>query len=112
MSLAARLMRVLTDPERALEDLEDLGERDRHPDLSQVSDEELGSLVVAAYRVGASAPHAMARVRFAVERAARERQPRYTPDACRRMFETLVEKCEEHGWADLTLGLGALEHCT
>ncbi|CAM5724547.1 hypothetical protein SALBM311S_00561 [Streptomyces alboniger] len=109
MSLAARLMRVLTDTNFALEELE---ERDRHPDLSQVSDEELGSLLVAAYRVGASAPHAMTRVRFAVEHAARERQPRYSPHACRRMFEALVEKCEEHGWADLTLGLDTLEHCT
>ncbi|MGW2565223.1 hypothetical protein [Streptomyces sp. NPDC001537] len=94
--LAARLMRALTDPDFALE------ERDRHPDLSQVSDEELGSLLVAAYRVDASATHAMTMVRFAVEDAAGERQPRYTPDACRRMFEALVERCEEHGRADLT----------
>ncbi|MEU6421815.1 DUF4132 domain-containing protein [Streptomyces spiralis] len=104
--LAARLMRTLTDPDFTLE-----GD-DRHPDLSQVSDEELGSLLVAALRVGASAPHTMRTVRFAVEDAARERQPRYTPDACRRMFETLVEKCQERGWADLDLGLRALEHCT
>ncbi|MCX4457618.1 DUF4132 domain-containing protein [Streptomyces sp. NBC_01728] len=106
MFLAARLMRALTDPDFILED------KDRHPDLSQVSDEELGSLLVAAYRVDASATHAMTMVRFAVEDAAGERQPRYTPDACRRMFEALVERCEERGWADLTLGLGALERCT
>lgn len=104
MSLAARLMRALTEPDFALED--------RHPDLSQVSDEELGSLLVAAYRVDTSATHAMTMIRFAVEDAAGERQPRFTPDACRRMFEALVEKCEERGWADLTLGLGALERCT
>ncbi|MER6122833.1 DUF4132 domain-containing protein [Streptomyces sp. NPDC001795] len=104
--LAARLMRALTDPDFALE------ERDRHPDLSQVSDEALGSLLVAAYRVDASATHAMTLVRFAVEDAAGERQPRYTPDACRRMFEVLVERLEDRGWADLTLGLGALERCT
>ncbi|WP_053754406.1 DUF4132 domain-containing protein [Streptomyces sp. MMG1533] len=109
MSLAIRLMRVLTDPDFALQDLED---KDRHPDLSQVSDEELGSLLVAAYRLDASAPHAMTTVRFAVEQAARERQPRFAPDACRRLFEALVERCEERGWADLTLGLGALERCT
>jgi hypothetical protein len=106
MDLAARLMRALTDPDFMLED------KDRHPDLSQVSDEELGSLLVAAYRVDASATHAMTMVRFAVEDAAGERQPRYTPDACRRMFEALVEKCEERGWVDLTLGLSALERCT
>ncbi|WP_316742620.1 DUF4132 domain-containing protein [Streptomyces sp. MK7] len=104
--LAARLMRALTDPDFTLE-----GD-DGHPDLSQVSDEELGSLLVAALRVDASAPHTMRTVRFAVEHAARERQPRYTPEACLRMFETLVEKCQERGWADLTLGLRALEHCT
>ncbi|MER6978711.1 DUF4132 domain-containing protein [Streptomyces carpinensis] len=106
MGLAARLMRALNEPEFALED------EDRHPDLSPVSDEELGSLLVAAYRVGASAPHAMTRIRFAVEDAASRRRPRYTPDACRAMFEALVHKCQEHGWADLTLGLGALERCT
>ncbi|MEU1413738.1 DUF4132 domain-containing protein [Streptomyces sp. NPDC005731] len=105
MNLAARLMRVLTDPDRILED------EDRHPDLSQVSDEELGSLLVAAYRLDASATPAMTMVRFVVERTVRERQPRYTPDACRTMFEALVQKCQVHGWADLALGLGALEHC-
>ncbi|MER5600033.1 DUF4132 domain-containing protein [Streptomyces sp. NPDC002265] len=106
MDLAARLMRVLTDPDFVPE------EQDRHPDLSQVSDEELGSLLVAAYRAGASAVGATAMVRFAVERAAESRRPRYTPEACRRMFEALVEKCQEHGWADLTRGLDALEGCT
>ncbi|MGW2744102.1 DUF4132 domain-containing protein [Streptomyces sp. NPDC001450] len=106
MDLAARLTRALTDPDFTLED------QDRNPDLSQVSDEELGSLFVAAYRVRASARHTMTTVRFAVEEAAGERQPRYTPDACRRMFEVLVERSEESGWADLTLGLSALEFCT
>ncbi|MFE0509513.1 DUF4132 domain-containing protein [Streptomyces sp. NPDC058964] len=103
MNIAARLTRALTEPDFVLEDA------DRHPDLSQVSDEELGSLLVAAYRLDASATPAMTMVRFMVERAARERQPRYTPDACRAMFEALVQKCQAHGWADLTLGLGALE---
>ncbi|MGW3494925.1 DUF4132 domain-containing protein [Streptomyces sp. NPDC001020] len=106
MDLAARLTRALTDPEFTRED------EDWHPDLSQVSDEELGSLLVAVYRAYASDSQAMRTARFAVEDAARERQPLYTPDACRSMFEALVERCEEHGWADLTLGLGVLEHCT
>ncbi|MGW0769427.1 DUF4132 domain-containing protein [Streptomyces sp. NPDC002676] len=106
MNLAARLMRALTDPDFTLED------GDRQPDLSQVSDEELGSLLVTAHRLDASATHTMTRIRFAVEDAAMERQPRYTPDACRGMFEALVAQYEERGWADLTLGLGALERCT
>ncbi|MEU6218935.1 DUF4132 domain-containing protein [Streptomyces sp. NPDC047022] len=105
MNLAARLMRALTDPDFILED------EDRHPDLSQVSDEELGSLLVAAHRLDTSATSAMTMARFMVERAAQERQPRYTPAACRAMFEALVQKCRVHGWADLTLGLGALERC-
>ncbi|MGW3170912.1 DUF4132 domain-containing protein [Streptomyces sp. NPDC001153] len=106
MELAARLMCALTDPEFPLED------GDTSPDLSQVSDEELGSLLVAAHRVAATAPRGVASVRFAVEDAARERRPRYTPDACRRMFEVLVEQYEERGWANLNQALDALEHCT
>ncbi|MFE9093645.1 DUF4132 domain-containing protein [Streptomyces sp. NPDC007264] len=112
MHLAARLMRALTDPDFTLEDKNEDEDEDKRPDLSQVSDEELGSLLVAAHRVGASATHTMTMVRFAVEDAVGERQPRYTPEACRRLFDTLAERCEQHGWADLTLGLGALEHCT
>ncbi|MER6072677.1 DUF4132 domain-containing protein [Streptomyces sp. NPDC001817] len=104
MDLVARLMCALTDPDFTL------GEG--RPDLSQVSDEELGSLLVAAYRVDTSAPPAMLAVGFAVESAARERQPRYTPEACRRMFEVLVEHYEGRGWANLNRGLDALEHCT
>ncbi|MEV5512577.1 DUF4132 domain-containing protein [Streptomyces flaveolus] len=103
-SPAARLMRALTDPSFT-------GEDGRH-DLSQVTDEELGSLFVAAYRVDASATPARRAAAFTIGAAVRERQPRYTPAACRRLFELLVEECEEHGWADLTLGLDALQHCT
>ncbi|MFF8877251.1 DUF4132 domain-containing protein [Streptomyces flaveolus] len=103
-SPAARLMRALTDPSFT-------GEDGRH-DLSQVTDEELGSLFVAAYRVDASATPARRAAAFTVGAAVRERRPRYTPAACRRLFELLVEECEEHGWADLTLGLDALQHRT
>ncbi|MEU9382182.1 DUF4132 domain-containing protein [Streptomyces sp. NPDC048279] len=106
MDLAARLMSALTDPDFTLED------QDSNPDLAQISEEELGSLLVAAYRVGTAATPAVTRVRFAVEDAARERRPRYTPEACRRLFEALAERCEEQGWADLTRGLDALERCT
>ncbi|MFG2295865.1 DUF4132 domain-containing protein [Streptomyces sp. NPDC048603] len=105
--LAARLLRALTHPDRPF------GDEPGNPDLSQVSDEELGTLFVAAHRIGAvPVPPAVRRLCFAVEGAVRERQPRYTPDACRRMFEVLVEHCEEHGRADLTLGLDFLHHCT
>ncbi|GAA2290615.1 hypothetical protein GCM10010415_72890 [Streptomyces atrovirens] len=104
MTLAARLMRALTDPDCA----PDHG----RPDMAQVSDEELGDLLVAAHDVNAPATHAMRTARFAIGEAVGERQPRYTPDACRRMFEVLAARCEERGWADLTLGLDALEHCT
>ncbi|MBY8840408.1 DUF4132 domain-containing protein [Streptomyces sp. SP2-10] len=106
MHLADRLLRALTDPA-----LTPPGE-DPHPDLSQVSDEQLGSLLVAAYRSDDPATHEVARLRFEVRRAAAERQPRYTPEACRRMFDALVEECEKSGWADVTLGLDVLENCT
>jgi hypothetical protein len=104
MDLAARLMRALTDPDFPV----DVGSHD----LSRISDEELGGLLPEAYRLGGSATYAMTRVRFAVEDQGRERQPRYTPDACRRMFEALVSQQEERNWADLTLGAGSLVRCT
>ncbi|MEU3662295.1 DUF4132 domain-containing protein [Streptomyces sp. NPDC032940] len=103
-SPAEDLMRALTDPDPT-------GEHG-HPDPAQVTDEELGSLFVAACRVDTSAPLPSRAAAAAVRAAAGERQPRYTPAACRRMFDVLVEECEEHGWADLTLGLDALRHCT
>ncbi|MEV7791736.1 DUF4132 domain-containing protein [Streptomyces sp. NPDC087512] len=104
MTAAARLMRALTDPEHA--------EDHRDADLSQVTDEELGSLLVASHRIDVSDPPARRTARAAIVRAAGERQPRYTPDACRRMFEALVEECREHGWADLGAGLDVLRHRT
>ncbi|WP_077796595.1 DUF4132 domain-containing protein [Streptomyces sp. JHA26] len=104
MSHAARLMRALTDPEST--------DEDERPDPSRVTDEELGDLFVAAYRVDTSDALVRRTAAAAVRAAAGERQPRYTPAACRRMFDLLVEECEEHGWADLTLGLDALRHCT
>ncbi|MFJ3338072.1 DUF4132 domain-containing protein [Streptomyces sp. NPDC086766] len=104
MDLAARLMRALTEPAFRLDVLV--------PDLSRISDEELGELLPAAYRAGRGATHATTTVRFAVEDAAKERQPRFTPAACRRMFDALVAQREARNWADLTLGAGALVRCT
>jgi hypothetical protein len=118
MDLAARLMRALTDPDFVVED------QDRHPDLTGLSDEQLGTLFAEAYRPGAPATtHATTRatthatthvttIRYAIREAAAGRRPAYTPDACLRLFEALVERCESHGSADLTLALDALERCT
>lgn len=104
MNLAARLMLALTDP--------DFEPEEGDLDLSQVSDEELGGLLPSTYGLNRAPTHTATTVRFAVERAGRERQPRYTPDACRRMFEALVAGTEDRDWADLTLGAGALVRCT
>ncbi|MFD0002008.1 DUF4132 domain-containing protein [Streptomyces sp. NPDC127178] len=88
-------------------------ERDAaHPDLSQVSAEELGGMLVETYQVDVSERHATTRFRAAIEEAAGEGQPRYMPDVCRRLFEMLVETAEQRGWADLTFGLATLECCT
>ncbi|MEV5984293.1 DUF4132 domain-containing protein [Streptomyces sp. NPDC052051] len=107
MDLVSQLMRALTDPDFTFED------EATRPDLSRVSDEDLGDLLVADHRVDLSATHATRVVHQAlVAEVATGRQPRYTPDACRRMFEALAERCEQHGWVDLTQGLDALEHCT
>ncbi|WP_328873632.1 DUF4132 domain-containing protein [Streptomyces sp. NBC_00287] len=103
MNLADRLMNALTDPDSTYDDTS--------ADMSRISDEELGALVVAANDVATwIRPAALARA--AVERAAEERQPRYTPEACRRMFEVLVGRTEREDFADLTLGLAAVQHCT
>lgn len=103
MNLAARLMNALTDPHSTYDD--------PSADLSRISDEELGALFAEACNVTAwTRPSALAHA--AVKRAAEERQPRFTPEACHRMFEVLVERTERFDFADLTLGLSAVEHCT
>ena len=102
--LAGRLTRALTEPGFEIEVL--------HGELARLSDEELGTLLPEAYRVHLSAPEKPRRVAHAIEQAARDRRPRYTPDACRRWFEVLVERSEERGWVDLTRGVQALEQCT
>ncbi|MFI0813149.1 DUF4132 domain-containing protein [Streptomyces echinatus] len=106
MNLTDRLVRALTESDATLPD------EDRNPDLSRVSDEELGGLLVAAHRVDVSATPEVTSLRLAVRRAAEERRPRYTPEACVRMFEALVEECEKSGWADIALGLDVLENRT
>lgn len=103
MNLADRLKNALTDPESSYDEA--------FPDLSHVSDEELGALLAESYGTTARTQAAV-QARFAIQRAAGERQPRFTPEACRRMFEALVERTEGFDFADLTLGLSAVEHCT
>ncbi|WP_406162472.1 hypothetical protein OG806_42235 [Streptomyces sp. NBC_00882] len=80
--LAGRLMRALTDPGFEIEV--------PYGELPRLSDEELGTLLPEARRVHLSAPGRSTRLAHAIEHAARDRRPRYTPDACRRMFEVLV----------------------
>ncbi|MET8451789.1 DUF4132 domain-containing protein [Streptomyces sp. NPDC005209] len=104
MNTAERLARALTDP-ASPHDV-------RGIDLSRISDEELGDLLPVAYGLGRAATPTAAWARFAVEGAGKERQPRYTPAACRRMFEALVAQTEVRDWADLTLGAGSLVRCT
>ncbi|MEV7612753.1 DUF4132 domain-containing protein [Streptomyces sp. NPDC089799] len=113
----ARLLRALTDPDCTFygadedADADTFADAEAQPDLSQVSDEALGTLLVVAYAVDGPVTPARTAVASAVEDAIRTRQPAYTPDACRRMFEALAERREDRGWA-LLLGLNVLEHCT
>jgi hypothetical protein len=104
---AERLLRAMTDPQPG-----DDVFREERPDLSRVTDGDLGALVPAAYAVAAKdAPHVATLVRFAVEEAARERQPRYVPETCVRLFDALVAGLKNRGWAGLSLGVGALLRC-
>ncbi|GGQ41730.1 hypothetical protein BKA00_003010 [Actinomadura coerulea] len=107
MKLVARLLRAMTEPTTEDEDL-----RTWYPDLSALSDRDLGDLVPAAYAVGREAPFVSMSVRLRVEDEAKQRQPRYTPEACERMFQALVGGLAQRKWADLELGVGALVRCT
>ncbi|MFG2089786.1 MULTISPECIES: DUF4132 domain-containing protein [unclassified Spirillospora] len=107
MNLTARLLRTMTDP--SPEDEEEF--RGYRPDMSQISDEDLGTLMPAAY-AAVGAPYVSTSIRFMVEDECRERQPRCTPEACERMFAALVGGLDRRKWADLTLGVGALLRCT
>ena len=108
MDLTARLLRAMTDPAP-----EDEGFRPSRDDLARLSADDLGTLLPAAYGVGGKglAPVSTS-IRFMVEDEGRERQPRYTPEACERMFRAFVEGLPSRKWADLTLGAGTLLRCT
>lgn len=104
MDLVTRLTRALTDPEF---------ETDApYAELPRLSDVQLGSLLPLAYRVGATGTPTMTRVRFAVEGEGRERPARYTPEACRAMFDALVAQLEERDAADLGRAVASLLRCT
>ncbi|MBA9002915.1 DUF4132 domain-containing protein [Thermomonospora cellulosilytica] len=75
-------------------------------DASRLTDEELGALLPAAYAA------ANLSMRWIVEGAAGERQPRFTPGACLKMFDALVDGLPRRRWADLDEGVGALLRCT
>ncbi|MFF4272112.1 DUF4132 domain-containing protein [Streptomyces sp. NPDC001536] len=95
------MVRALTDPACTLDV--------RSGDVSGLSDEELGELLPVAHGVDAEAPAAMRQAGVTVRYAAREREPRFTPDACRRMFEALAAR---QGEAGLPPAIDALLHCT
>ncbi|MER6672602.1 DUF4132 domain-containing protein [Streptomyces sp. NPDC000983] len=103
MNLAARLMNALTDPDSTFDD--------PSPDVSMIDDAELG-LLCAELEAVTRWTGAAARARAVIERATESRQPRYTPEACRRMFEALLVRTGSGTAADLTLGLTAVEQCT
>ncbi len=114
--LAERLLRVLTDQPPEGDTFS--GER---PDLSRLTDEELGTLIPTAYQVwmaGERSAHGGGPVRLArmvgddVRAAVRERQPRFAPESCVRMFAALVVRLRYWHPANLGLGVGALLRCT
>ncbi|NDU74550.1 DUF4132 domain-containing protein [Actinomadura sp. DSM 109109] len=107
MELTAQLMRAMTDPQP-----EDEGLRSGFPDLSGLSDLDLGALVPAAYAVGRGSPYVSMLTRLRVEDEAKRRQPRYTPEACERMFRALVDGLASRRWADVVFGAGTLVRCT
>ncbi|MES5818267.1 DUF4132 domain-containing protein [Streptomyces sp. RG80] len=99
------VLRALTDPTHVLDV--------RVGDLAGLSDEELGGLLAAAYRARPGATDAMLRTRVAVHGEARDREPRYTPEACRRMFEAVAACAEDpDDVVSLRPAMEALERCT
>ncbi len=104
---AERLLHALTDPAAAPLENEPV-------DLDEVDAEELGTLHVAATRVHlGEVPPAVARVWSEVMRGVRGRQVRYTPEACREMFEVLFEEYRSTGVpVHLRELLNVVEQCT
>ncbi|CCK27697.1 hypothetical protein BN159_3318 [Streptomyces davaonensis JCM 4913] len=103
MNLTDVLMSALTDPDTPFED--------PPYDLSSLTDEELGALF-AESRAVTSWTTAASRANAAIVHAANKRQPRFTPEALRRLFEALVERTEKGSFAHVGPALTAVEHCT
>ncbi|GAA1796651.1 DUF4132 domain-containing protein [Actinomadura chokoriensis] len=107
MDLAGRLLRAMTDP--APEDAEEF--RTWYAEMRRLSDTEVGGLLPVAYGLGRAPDHVSTCVRFMVEEEVRQRQPRFTPEACERMFAALVDGLKARKWADIALGAAALARC-
>ncbi|MDW5322654.1 DUF4132 domain-containing protein [Plantactinospora sp. KLBMP9567] len=108
---AAALLRRMTDPDREPEPA-----AERPPvDLSRVGDREFGVLLVAARglsRPENGVPHPGWVVRWAVEQALRERQPRFTPESCAALLAVQAERAGTEPYsASPTLATGALLRC-
>ncbi|MET7462469.1 DUF4132 domain-containing protein [Nonomuraea sp. NPDC005501] len=102
----------LSPPARHLLDLMTGATEDtsRWPDATRLGAFELGALLPAAYRVVLRSASAMP-ARFAVEEAAKERQPLFTTEACADLFDALVEGLPGRKWADMCFAAGALVRC-
>ncbi|MFE9102099.1 DUF4132 domain-containing protein [Actinomadura geliboluensis] len=107
MELAARLLRAMTAPTAA--DTEDF--RGWYGEISRLSDAELGGLLPVAYGLGRAPDHVSTCVRFMVEDEVKNRQPRFTPEACEQVFAALVDGLTARKWADIALGAAALARC-
>ncbi|MEU5987754.1 DUF4132 domain-containing protein [Spirillospora sp. NPDC047418] len=107
MDLAGRLLRAMTAP--APEDTEEF--RTWYAEMWRLSDTELGGLLPVAYGLGRAPDHVSTCVRFMVEDEVRQRQPRFTPEACERMFAALVDGLQARKWADIALAAAALARC-
>lgn len=95
----------MTDPSARTEDI--------GADLARISDEELGTLLPDAHTPDPADTRAMSTTRAAVRRTGGERQPRYTPEACRRLFEALLAYARLRGGsADLAMAAGSVLRCT
>lgn len=102
---AAGLLRLLTVPDAA----DDPAVREA-VDPSRLSDEELGVLIPAAYRLPGLHPAHL--VALGVEAACRERQPAFTPASCAAMMAALVEAVEVQGrGGNPVLAVNALLRC-
>lgn len=107
MDLASRMLRAMTGPTPA--DAEEF--RTWYAQMWRVSDTDLGGLLPAAYGLGRAPDHVSTCVRFMVEEEVKQRQPRFTPQACERMFAALVDGLATRKWADIALGAAALARC-